>query len=129
MYSNTNMMYPEMGYRHLSHERIHERVLSTLQNCEATCEYTISAILQMEDLRTRGQQLKLLHDCADICTLTAKCIARHSGYAKSLALLCAQVCEDCGNHCLHHPDALSQRCGQICLHCAQECKAYAGARS
>jgi hypothetical protein len=120
-----NMMYHAIDHRYLSQDRIHERVLPVLQNCEAVCEYSINTILQREDPSTRREQLKLLNDCADICTLTVKYIARNSRYAKSLALLCAQICEDCGNHCLQHPDSLSQLCGQLCLKCAQELRVYA----
>lgn len=48
--------------------------------------------------------MRSLQDCADICTLTAKYLARHSSFSKSIATLCAQICEVCGHHCLHHPD-------------------------
>lgn len=103
----------------------HHRVLETVQNCEAICEFTEYSILQMEGSSHRKEQLRLLRDCADICTLTAKYIARCSFFAKSIACLCAQICEVCGHHCLQHPDEQSQICGQICLHCAQECNAFA----
>ncbi|HWO98058.1 MAG TPA: four-helix bundle copper-binding protein [Bacillus sp. (in: firmicutes)] len=104
------------------------QVLQIAQNCEATCEYTKNEILKMEDIQSRQEQLKLLSDCANICTLTAKYIASQSQFAKSLASLCAQVCETCGNHCLKYSDKLSQACGQICFNCAQECRDFAGTR-
>ncbi|TEB14404.1 hypothetical protein Psfp_02907 [Pelotomaculum sp. FP] len=104
----------------------HEGVLKTVQNCEAVCENTFTAVLCMHDCRMRVMQLQLLRDCADICTLTAKYIARCSMYARPLAGLCAQICQDCGTHCLQHPDQQSQYCGQVCLKCAQECAAFAG---
>jgi hypothetical protein len=100
----------------------HHRVLETIQHCGAMCEFTEFSILQMEGSSHRREQLRLLRDCADICTLTAKYIARCSYFTKSIASLCAQICEVCGNHCLQYPDKLSQRCGQICLRCAQECR-------
>jgi len=118
-------MYQPMSHQ-IDHSHIsHDRVLETIQRCESICEFTEYSILQMEDSSHRREQLRLLRDCADICTLTAKYIARCSLFAKSIASFCAQICEVCGTHCLHHPDELSQRCGQICLHCAQECRAFA----
>lgn len=60
--------------------------------------------------------MKHLRDCADICTLTAKYIARRSMFAGPLAGLCAEICETCGNECLQHPDPASQYCGRVCLH-------------
>lgn len=107
----------------------HQRVLGVVQHCEAVCENTFTAVLGMlgmRDVHTRVMQLQLLRDCADICTLTAKYIARSSMYSRSLAGLCAEVCEMCGNHCSNMPDPQSQFCGQVCLDCAKECRAYAG---
>ncbi|SFL58827.1 hypothetical protein SAMN04487943_102342 [Gracilibacillus orientalis] len=114
-------MHHNMEQSHMSHYE----VLEAVQHCEATCEYTEHSILQMEGSSHRSEQLSLLRDCADICTLTAKYLARCSYFAKSIASLCAQICEVCGNHCLRHPDEISQRCGQICLHCAQVCQKFA----
>lgn len=118
-------MYPTMSYHVDQSHMSHHGVLQAIQNCEAVCEFTEYSILQMGGASHRIEQLRLLRDCADICTLTAKYIARCSIFAKNIALLCAQICEVCGNHCLHHPDEQSQRCGQICLHCAQICRAFA----
>lgn len=82
------------------------------------------------DAVNREKQLTLLSYCADICSITAKVIARHGEEAQSLALLCVQICQDCGFHCLHEqPDALSHRCGQICLDCSIECRKYTGTES
>jgi hypothetical protein len=105
------------------------RVLQIVQNCEAVCEYTRNEILNMEDIRSRQEQLKLLSDCVNICTMTAKYIASQSRFANSLASLCAQICEVCGNNCLKHYDKTSQACGQICLNCAQECRVFAKSRA
>lgn len=103
----------------------HQRVLKMLQHCEAVCELTEYYVLTREDPKHRKDQLRMLRDCADICTLTAKYIARYSRFAKSLALLCAKICEVCGNHCSQQPDQQSQTCGQTCLQCAQECRSFA----
>ncbi|MEW9502826.1 four-helix bundle copper-binding protein [Jeotgalibacillus marinus] len=105
---------------------LQHRLLHTVQNCEATCEFTRNEILKMEGCRK--EQLKLLSDCANMCTLMAKYIASKSIFAKSLACLCAEVCQVCGEHCIKHPDKISQACGQSCLHCAQECREFASAR-
>ncbi|SFR09215.1 four-helix bundle copper-binding protein [Desulfoscipio geothermicus] len=107
----------------------YSNVLRIVQECEAVCENTFTAVLGRQDVSSRVTQLQLLRDCADICTLTAKYIARCSMFARSLAALCAQVCEVCGNHCLRMPDPVSQHCGRICMDCARECRAYAGQAS
>lgn len=112
---------PYMGQHHMNQAPI----VDTIQNCEAVCEYTEYYVTQMAGASQRIEQQRLLRDCADICALTAKYLARCSVFSKHLAALCAQICEVCGCHCLQHPDEQSQLCGQVCLHCAQECKAFA----
>lgn len=102
-------------------------LLHTLHHCEATCEHMTTFMKRMPDLQARVRLLQLLRDCADICSLTAKCIARHSAFSKAIATLCASICEVCGNECLRFPDPESQNCGQMCLNCARECQAFAAA--
>ncbi|MCL6479062.1 MAG: four-helix bundle copper-binding protein [Peptococcaceae bacterium] len=97
-------------------------VLRVVQDCEAVCENTATVVLVRPDVQARTMQLLLLRDCADVCTLTAKYIARCSMFARNLAYLCADICEICGNHCLRHPDPESQYCGRVCLNCAKECR-------
>ncbi len=48
----------------------YHRFLETVKHCEAIFEFTEYPILQMEGSRHRREQLRLLRDCADICTLT-----------------------------------------------------------
>lgn len=103
----------------------HHHILKTLQECEVTCEHMITMIAKKPDINRRTRQLLLLRDCADICTFTAKYIARTSLFAKGLASLCATVCENCGNECSRFPDPESQHCATTCFNCARECKAFA----
>lgn len=100
--------------------------LKTVQDCESMCEHMIThLIMHSQDLHIRQGQLQLLRDCADICTLTAKYIARHSSFRKTLALTCANICESCGYECSRFPDKESQQCAHVCLHCAMECREFA----
>ncbi|WP_202976485.1 four-helix bundle copper-binding protein [Anaerophilus nitritogenes] len=103
----------------------HSTLLMTIQNCEATCEHMTTFLKCRKDVQSRVIQLQLLRDCADICTLTAKYIARNSGFSKCIANLCAYICEVCGTECLRFPDPESQHCAQVCLHCARECRVFA----
>lgn len=101
------------------------QLVTTLQNCENTCEYMVTHLLHQKDAYARSTQIQFLRDCADICSLTAKFVARKSYFAKSMANLCAYICEVCGNECLKYCDEASQKCAHICLQCAHECKAFA----
>lgn len=103
----------------------HMSVLKTVQDCEATCEYMTTFLKSKQDIYMRKNQLILLRDCADICGLTAKYIARCSPFAKHSAHLCAMICQTCGAECSRFPDAESQHCAQVCFNCARECQAFA----
>lgn len=103
----------------------YESLLHMVQHCEATCEHMVTHLICIHHDDRRDLQIQLLRDCADICTLMAKYLARNSCHARTLANVCAYICEHCGTECSRFPDAMSQHCAQICLHCAQACRAFA----
>lgn len=103
----------------------HERLVKIIQDCEAVCEDMTTYVKNRSDVEMRRMQLHLLRDCADICGLTAKFVARGSDFARDLADLCACICEACGNECAKHRDPKSQNCARICLNCARECRNFA----
>jgi hypothetical protein len=111
-----------------SHHMDHEDLLETLQKCEETCEHMTTMLKRKHDVNMRSRQLDFLRDCADICTLTSKYIARHSVFSKHIANLCAFVCEVCATECSRYPDKESQHCARVCLHCARKCKKFGVSR-
>ncbi|SET68112.1 hypothetical protein SAMN05660297_03134 [Natronincola peptidivorans] len=114
------------GHHHHHHHHHHQGILDTLQRCEEMCEHMTTFLKRRHDVTMRKVQLELLRDCADICTLTAKFIARNSSFARGIAGFCAYICEVCGVECAKFPDRESQECARICFHCAKECRAFAG---
>ncbi|QDP42192.1 four-helix bundle copper-binding protein [Radiobacillus deserti] len=107
------MHYPSMG------------LLETIQHCAVTCEHMTSMLHKKGMLEARGEQLAHLRDCADICQLMVDYLARGSVFSKSLASICAYICEICGNTCMQFPDEASQKCARTCLNCAKACKEFA----
>ena len=114
-----------MKFHHDGHLHHHQGVIDALQECEEMCEHMTTHLKGRYDVNNRRVQLQLLRDCADICTLTAKFIARNSVFSKGLANSCAYICEVCGRECARFPDRESQECAQICFHCSRECRAFA----
>ncbi|ERJ12033.1 four-helix bundle copper-binding protein [Haloplasma contractile] len=102
-----------------------ERLVATINNCEAVCLNMHTMILRRQDIQRRLKQLDLLRDCADVCGTTVKFIASGSRFARNMAAQCAEICERCGNECARFPDRESRRCARICLHCARECRRFA----
>lgn len=124
MDNNYNNMGEVKGM-HMMHP--YEDLIHTIQHCEITCEHMTKMIKQKhDDMRVR--QLSFLHDCADICTLTAKFLGRMSYFSKVIAHSCALICKTCGDECAKFPDAESQHCAKVCHHCAKECAAFAMSR-
>lgn len=103
----------------------HHPIVEVIQDCEAVCEHMTTFLKCRHDVHYRVRQLLFLRDCADICGLTAKFIARNSCFAKQAAALCAYICEVCGAECARFPDPESQSCAQVCMHCARECRVFA----
>ncbi len=114
-----NTGYPVAGHY------MNKELVKTIQNCEATCEHMTIYLKKLPDCVTRSRQAVLLRDCADICGMSAKFLARGSMYSKQMAALCAYICEACGQECSRFPDQMSQNCARVCLNCAAECKAFA----
>ncbi|SDE12986.1 four-helix bundle copper-binding protein [Sporomusa acidovorans] len=100
-------------------------LVKIIQDCEAMCEHMTAYVAKQPNVEMRVRQLRLLRDCADICGLTAKYVARCSAFAKDIACLCAHICEVCGDECAKHPDHASQHCAHVCMHCAKECYRFA----
>jgi len=100
-------------------------LLHTVQHCEATCEHMVTHLIGLPHDDRRDVQILLVRDCADMCTLMAKYLARDSFFSKALANSCAYVCEQCALECSKFPDQMSQNCAQVCQHCAQACRAFA----
>ncbi len=126
--------YSKYSRDHEEHDMEHEMhmpnemLVKTIQNCEAACEHTMHHVMMTPDFEMRKKQMALLHDCADICMLTARYIARQSPFSKHMANLCAFVCDNCGRECAKFRDMESQHCARVCMHCAKECREFAADR-
>lgn len=105
---------------------MNEELVRTLQDCEASCEHMSHYIKRLPDYKERFRQAVLLRDCADMCALTAKTLARHSLIGVDAAEICARVCEACSRECAKFNDPMSQNCSRICRHCARECARFVG---
>lgn len=105
---------------------MHEELVAVIQDCEAHCEHMTNHLKHHAKERGRARQAMLLRDCADICGLTAKFIARGAMFSRQAAGFCAMICEVCGNECARFPDPMSQSCAEVCLACADHCRAFSG---
>ena len=94
---------------------------SALLSCAMACENCASACLREPDVAMMAECIRLDRDCADVCVLTARWLARESDSARELLQMCAKVCKACAAECAQHKAAHCQECAQACTHCAEEC--------
>lgn len=106
-----------------------QECIRACEQCAEECEHCASACLQEQDVKMMAKCIALDRDCADICGLAARWMARGSDYAKSLCRLCAEVCRACAAECRKHKMEHCQRCADACERCAKECEAFAGSKA
>lgn len=105
----------------------HQSLLDALNACVATCEKCASACLQEQDVKMMVSCISLDRDCADVCALTARLVARGSIHGMHLLRECAEVCKACTDECAKHTHMQHcQECAEACRHCEQACRAGMG---
>ncbi len=62
--------------------------------------------------------ISLCRDCADVCALTARFVARGSEHAAHLLKECIEICHACAEECGQHPQRHCQECAEACRRCA-----------
>jgi Domain of Unknown Function (DUF326) len=106
------------------------RCIEQCVSCAQACTACADACLSESD-----DQLPLLRkcirsdeDCADICTITARILSRHTGYdaniTRTVLQTCATVCRSCGDECERHASRHEhcRVCAGACRRCEQACQ-------
>jgi hypothetical protein len=62
-------------------------------------------------------------DCAALCRMAAGFMSRGSDFTRAICVLCADVCNTCGEECAKHRHDHCQQCAQACRRCAEACHA------
>lgn len=99
-------------------------LLDALNRCVAACEHCATSCLAEEHVQHMAGCIRLDRDCADICALTARLVARGSVHARHIMKECIEVCQLCQNECAKHNDDHCQQCAAACKACADACRAY-----
>jgi len=100
--------------------------------CTYTCTTCADACLEGEDPAAMRKCIRLCLDCAEICSVTAKLIARPGPQDQQLLRAqleaCAIACRACGDECASHTgEAHCQVCAEACRECAEACDRMKGA--
>ena len=101
-----------------------QNLLAALNACLASCEHCATACLGEQSVQMMARCISLDRDCADICALTARFVARGSEHAQHLLKECAEICNACAEECEKHADMPAcKACAEACRRCAQACNA------
>ena len=92
-----------------------------LIKCITACETCMTMCLQEDHVKMMVGCIQLDRDCADICTLTARFVARNSAHAKHVMKECIEICRKCAEECGKHDHDHCQHCAEICRECADAC--------
>lgn len=101
--------------------------------CAATCIACADACLQEDDPTELRICIRENLDCADICAVTGRLVARpgRQDPATLRAQLdaCITACEACADECERHASAMEhcRICAESCRACADACEAMKGA--
>jgi hypothetical protein len=94
--------------------------------CTIACENCATECLHEQDAKMMARCIELDRDCADICALAVRLMARGSEFAARICAVCAEVCDACAQECGKHDNEHCKRCAEACRKCAEECRKMAG---
>jgi hypothetical protein len=105
-----------------------QSLLDALYACVAACEHCATACLGEQDVKMMARCISLDRDCADICALTGRFVARDSEHAQHLLRECAEICKACGDECEQHGAHMQhcKECAEACRRCEQACQQSMG---
>lgn len=111
-----------MDGHHMSEEM--RRCIQLCQDCHALCIQMIGHCLRLGGRHAAPDHIRLLLDCAQICTTSADYMARESSLHDRVCGLCSEVCRLCAESCEHvaGDDQMVQQCVEMCRRCAGSCE-------
>lgn len=111
-----------MEEHHMSEEM--RRCIQLCQDCHALCIKMIGHCLRLGGRHAAPDHIRLLMDCAQICTTSADYMARGSSLHDRVCGLCSEICRLCAESCerVAGDDQMVKQCGELCRRCAGSCE-------
>ena len=100
-----------------------QRCIQLCQDCHALCIQLIDHCLTVGGRFAAPAHIRILMDCAQLCTVTADFMARASSFHDRTCTLCAELCRRCAESCdqVAGNDQLIKQCAELCRRCAESC--------
>lgn len=103
---------------------VYSQLVESLENCIAACNNCAASCLDEDNVQAMINCIKLDLDCADVCQIALKLLARDSRHANSVIELCKEICEECAAECENHEYDHCQQCANACRRCEDRCRNY-----
>ncbi len=100
----------------------YESCIEACQTCLVECQHCLS---EMAGKSSMNDCPKCCVQCIDACYICIKMMACDSAFVKQYALLCAEICDYCADHCEAHDHEHCKACAVSCRKCAEECRKIA----
>ena len=103
------------------------RCIDECFSCAATCTSCADACLGEDMVQELVRCIRLNLDCADVCDVTGRVLARQTAFEPQLARhmleTCAAACRACADECDRHADHHEhcRVCAEACRRCEQAC--------
>ncbi len=99
--------------------------------CTLTCTTCADACLEEPDPAAMRRCIRMCLDCAEICSVTGRLIARpgpqDQDVLRAQLEACAAACRACADECDSHDDEHCRICAEACRACAEACDEMKGA--
>ena len=119
-----------MDGHHMSEEEM-QRCIQLCHDCHARCIQVIGHCLKLGGRHATPDHIRLLMDCAQMCTTTADFMARESSFHDRMCSLCSDLCQRCAESCeqVEGNDQLLKQCAELCRRCSGSCERMASKKA
>jgi hypothetical protein len=111
------------------HHTDHEMTtcIQLCRDCHAMCIQTIAHCLKLGGRHAAPDHIRLLVDCAQMCTTTVDYMLRESPFHDRTCRLCSDLCTLCAKDCeqVAGADQMVRQCIDMCRKCAGSCERMA----
>ncbi len=94
-------------------------------DCETVCQESVMHSLQRGGEHAHLLHMRLLLDCAQLCSTTHDLMLRSSDFYHQQCRVCAEACERCAQSCERLGGEQMRRCAEACRRCAEACRSCA----
>lgn len=104
----------------------YQKCIDECNKCAQACYECFEACINEPDLNSRRSCVKILIECANMCTMSSGIMSMNGQFAKEHCKMCATVCDKCAQECAMFKDEHCQKCANECRTCAYECRKMSG---